>query len=95
MVLSMRVRYFGPRSLVENDQVRSSSSTLVNSEIGYEINDRWTISGEIFNLLDADVNDIEYFYTSRLPGEPAEGVDDRHIHVADPISGRLVVKMRF
>ena len=33
---------------------------------------------EAFNLLDSDVSDIDYFYTSRLPGEPLAGVDGVH-----------------
>ena len=92
---SMRVRYFGPRALVENDEFRSSSTTLVNAEIGYDFNETWSLTGQVFNMLDSSDNDIEYYYASRLPGEPPEGVDDRHIHPTDPISGRLVLKVRF
>ena len=33
---------------------------------------------EVFNLFDSDVSDIDYFYISRLPGEPLGGVDDIH-----------------
>ena len=34
-------------------------------------------------------SDIDYFYTSRLPGEPAEGVDDIHFHPVLPRTARL------
>jgi hypothetical protein len=37
---------------------------------------------ETFNLFDANVSDIDYFYASRLPGEPAYGVEDIHTHPA-------------
>ena len=37
---------------------------------------------EAFNLFDANVSDIDYFYASRLPGEPADGVEDIHTHPA-------------
>jgi hypothetical protein len=33
---ALRLRYFGPRPLVEDNSVRSSSSTLVNGRIGYK-----------------------------------------------------------
>ena len=36
--------------------------------------------GLVFNLLDSNDSDIEYFYRSRLPGEPPAGVDDIHFH---------------
>jgi hypothetical protein len=41
---------------------------------------------DVFNILDAQTNDITYFYTSRLAGEPAEGVDDVHFHPGEPRS---------
>ena len=37
---------------------------------------------EGFDLFNAEVSDIDYFYTSRLPGQPAGGVDDVHLHPA-------------
>jgi hypothetical protein len=45
------------------------------------------------NLFDAHADDIEYFYTSRLPGEPVDGVDDYHIHPAEPRTFRLGLRM--
>jgi hypothetical protein len=50
---------------------------------------------EAFNLFDADVSDIDYFYTSRLPGEPQEGVEDVHLHPALPRSARIGVQFSF
>ena len=34
-------------------------------------------------------SDIDYFYRSRLPGEPAGGIDDFHTHPAAPRSARI------
>lgn len=92
---SLRVRYFGPRPLIEDDSVQSNSSTLVNAQIGYHFNDIWTMKLDILNLLDTKTDDIEYYYTSRLPGEPAAGVNDKHIHPAEPIEFRVGVEARF
>jgi hypothetical protein len=50
---------------------------------------------EGFNLFDAKASDIDYFYTSRLSGEPAGGVDDVHVHPVVPRSVRVVVRVAF
>jgi hypothetical protein len=34
-------------------------------------------------------------YTSRLPGEPDEGVDDVHTHPTPPRSVRAIVRVQF
>jgi len=92
---SVRLRYFGPRPLIENNSVRSKSSTLVNARIGYEFYKNWRVTLDVFNLFDSKVSDIDYFYTSRLPGEPAAGVDDIHTHPEDPREARLTLTATF
>ena len=39
-------------------------------------------------------DDIMYFYASRLPGEPASGVEDKHFHPAEPRTLRLSLVLR-
>jgi hypothetical protein len=39
---------------------------------------------------DADLS-IDYYYTSRLPGEPLAGVEDLHFHPALPRTARLAL----
>lgn len=92
---SVRVRHFGPRPLIEDNSVRSGSTTLWNGQFGIRFNRRVTVSFEVFNLLNSRVSDIDYFYTSRLPGEPFEGVDDVHTHPAIPRTVRVALQMRF
>ena len=86
---SLRARYFGPRPLIEDNSVRSSSSTLVNGRIGRKIGKSSRLSLDIFNLLDSKVSDIDYFYESRLQGEPADGVADIHTHPAESRAFRI------
>jgi hypothetical protein len=86
---SLRVRWFGPRPLIEDDSVRSESSTIVNADLVFHIRPGWSIQASAFNLLDAEVSDIDYFYASRLPGEPLEGVDDIHTHPTPPRTLRI------
>jgi hypothetical protein len=86
---SVRLRHFGPRALVEDDSVRSKATSLVNLEVGYRVSRTVRVAVDVFNLLDARHSDIDYFYTSRLQGEPAEGVDDFHFHPVLPRGARL------
>ncbi len=86
---SLRVRWFGPRPLIEDDSVRSKASTLVNADASYSLKPGWSIQASVFNLLDAKVSDIDYFYSSRLPGEPPGAVDDIHTHPSPPRTFRI------
>ncbi|MBA3638911.1 MAG: TonB-dependent receptor [Acidobacteriota bacterium] len=92
---SLRVRHFGPRPLIEDASVTSESTTLWNGELGYRFSSKARLVLEVFNLLDADVADVDYFYVSRLPGEPAGGVEDIHTHPTLPRSARLGVRFTF
>lgn len=96
---TLRLRYFGPRSLIEDDSERSSSSLLLNLETGWRFHEHWGVSLGVFNLLDREVNDIEYFYASRLQGEgvgPDDGgFNDIHLHPAEPFTLRAALTARF
>ena len=87
----LRLRYFGPRPLIEDNTVRSRASTILNTQFGYRDRSRWTIALQAFNLLDRAVSDVDYYYTSRLPGEPVAGIADVHTHPQEPRSIRLVL----
>jgi beta-lactamase regulating signal transducer with metallopeptidase domain len=91
----IRLRHFGGRSLVEDDSVRSEATTLVNAQAGVRLGRNTSVVLEMFNLFDAESSDIDYFYTSRLLGEPDEGVDDIHLHPALPRSARLSLRLGF
>jgi hypothetical protein len=88
----LRLRYFGPRILVENDSVRSGSSLLVNAKAGYRVTRKVRVSVEVLNLFDRKVDDITYLYESQLAGEAAP-VTDRHFHPAEPRTVRLTVRL--
>ena len=53
----------------------------------------WRI--DVLNLLDSTDDDITYWYASRLPGEPAEGVEDYHFHPLEPRNVRLYVTWKY
>ena len=81
---AVRLRYFGPRALVGDNSVRSDATTLINLEGGYQATKRARLNLQIYNVFNAQVSDIDYYFTSRLKGEPLAGVDDIHFHPAVP-----------
>ncbi|TGJ99486.1 TonB-dependent receptor [Leptospira semungkisensis] len=96
---SIRVRYFGPRSLIEDNSEHSAASTTVNLQIGKSFGEDWNLVFEVFNLLNARVSDIDYYYASRLKNEPVGpndgGYNDIHTHPALPRSVRISVRSTF
>ena len=66
---------------------------------GWQVNPHVGLSLEVMNLLNAKVNDIEYYYATRLKNEigmtPSEGVMDRMVHPSDSLSIRFTTTWRF
>jgi outer membrane cobalamin receptor len=91
---ALRVRYVGPRPLVEDNTVQSADIVLLNLRMAYRLSARTRLTLDVYNLLDRKANDIEYWYRSRLAGEAA-AVDDRHVHPVEPRSLRLTLAHRF
>ncbi len=90
----LRARFFAKRPLIEDDSVEGKESFLVNGVLGYRT-ERWEVALECLNIFDRKDNDIEYFYTSRLPGEPDEGIDDTHLHPTEPRTFRVRATLHF
>ena len=92
---SIQWRYFGPRPLIEDNTLRSQSTSITSLRIGYRFDRRWRMTVDVVNLFDRKQSDIDYFYTSRLRGEPAAGVDDVHVHPSEPRSVRVTFSAAF
>jgi hypothetical protein len=92
---ALRARYFGPRPLIEDDSVRSQGSLIFNARAGYKFDNGLRLQLDVLNLFNAQTNQIEYYYLSRLPGEPIGGVADRHVHPAEPLAVRLTLAAVF
>lgn len=90
----VRLRYFGQRALVEDDSIRSPSSTLVNLKLGYKLAQHVKLTLEVLNLFDRRVSDIDYYYASQLRGE-AEPVADIHTHPGEMRTLRAGLAWRF
>jgi hypothetical protein len=90
----LRARYLGPAALIEDNSVRSPSSTLVNVDVGKRINDRLKLTFGLYNAFDRAANDITYYYESQLPGESAP-VADFHFHPVEPRTIRVTAEWAF
>ncbi len=91
---SLRLRYFGERPLLEDGSVTSDDATVFNLRAGYR-RPQWSVKVDVLNLLDSNDHDIDYFYASRLPGEPSGGVEDFHYHILEPRTVRIYASLVF
>ncbi|MFO1207036.1 MAG: TonB-dependent receptor, partial [Burkholderiales bacterium] len=71
---SLRWRYIANIPLIEDDSVRAPSLSQFNGRTGYAFDDRWRAWLDVFNFFNGNDNDINYYYVSRMPGEPSEGI---------------------
>ncbi|WP_308700637.1 TonB-dependent receptor [Pseudoduganella rivuli] len=92
---SFQLRHFGPRPLLEDNSIKSASTTLAYVRAGYQLGKRTNVALDIFNLFDKKASDIDYYYRSRLPGEPADGVDDIHFHPVERRGFRVTLAHHF
>jgi outer membrane receptor protein involved in Fe transport len=86
-----KLRYLGPRPLIEDGSVRSGAMWVVNANIGYRFDNGMRVQLDVLNLFNSADHQIDYFYASRLPGEPLDGVSDVHLHPIEPFTVRLTV----
>jgi len=47
------------------------------------------LTADLFNVFNAQVSDIDYYFRSRLPQEPLAGLDDIHFYPAVPRTLRV------
>ena len=92
---SVRWRYFGPRALIEDDSQRSKSTSLFELEAGYQLAKKLRVNLESFNLFNSAVSDVDYYFASRLPGEPVNGVSDVMTHPTLSRSARISLAVGF
>ncbi len=91
---SLRARYFGPQPIVETGAYYEPSSLTFNGRVGWR-NADWEVAVDLLNILNRQNDDIAYYYTSRLQGEPASGIDGVQIHPAEPREVRFSIQRHF
>ena len=91
---SLSFRYFGEVPLVEDGTIKSDGSTYSNLALGWSMDD-WQVQLDILNIFDSSDHDVDYFYASRLAGEPLGGYEDIHYHIFEPRQIRLYLSRDF
>ena len=92
----MQWRALGSYPISDGDQYpQDKGYSEVNLDVGYRVNPGLKVQVSVFNLLDTKANAAAFYYTSRLPGEPAAGVTDVQVHPLEPISARFAVTANF
>ncbi|NGZ86294.1 TonB-dependent receptor [Duganella aceris] len=91
---SLKLRYFGPRPLIEDNSVRSKSSMTLNGRLGWKIKKGLALELEAFNITNRRDSAIDYYYASQLKGEAAP-VDDIHFHPIESRSLRATLIKNF
>jgi hypothetical protein len=82
---SLDANYVGPRFLTEDRSVSGDGYTLLNFVARYR--DKFLEAFvNLNNLLNQKYQEVQFFYTSRLRGEPVEGVADIHFTPGAPFS---------
>ncbi|HLG44834.1 MAG TPA: TonB-dependent receptor [Reyranella sp.] len=92
---ALRWRYFGARPLIEDGSVYSGATSLFDARLGYAFENGLKLTLDALNLLNTRADQIDYYYTSRLPGEPLAGVNDVHFHPVEPLAVRFTVAKAF
>ncbi|SDG44117.1 MULTISPECIES: TonB-dependent receptor [unclassified Duganella] len=91
---SLKLRYFGPRPLIEDNSVRSRSSMTLNGRFGWKIRKDLALELEAFNITNRRDSAIDYYYASQLKGEAA-AVADIHFHPIESRSLRATLIKNF
>jgi hypothetical protein len=91
---SLRLRYFGPRSLTSDGLYQSNQTVLLNGEIGYQIHKRWRVTAELLNMLNRKDADIDYAYVYQITSTSAPGFG-RVNHPTEPLLLRFALGRSF
>ena len=73
----------------------SGATSLFDARVGYTFRDGLKLTLDALNLFNTQADQISYYYASRLPGEPVEGVNDVHFHPVEPLAFRLMLTKAF
>lgn len=85
-------RKLGPYPINDGDKYPEDPGySEFNLDAGYKINTHLKVQLSVYNVLNTRANSSAYYYTSRLPGEPPDGVTGIQVHPLEPISGVLKV----
>jgi outer membrane receptor protein involved in Fe transport len=89
-------RKLGPFPVSDGDEYpQDPGYSEFNLDVGYKVTPKLKVQLSIYNLFNTRAHSAAYFYGTRLPGEPAGGVDGFQVHPLEPISGIFKVTATF
>ncbi|MGZ3172900.1 MAG: TonB-dependent receptor [Croceibacterium sp.] len=89
-------RRLGTHPLSDGDKYpQDKGYSEFNLDIAYELPGGWKLGATIINILDSHDNAADYYYTTRLPGEPTAGVLDFQTHPLEPRAARFSLAKTF
>jgi outer membrane receptor protein involved in Fe transport len=92
---SLGYRYLSSYPLSSDDAVQGHGYGIWSGDAHYVIGAGWSVGLGLYNLLNKKADAAEFWYIDRLPGEPAAGVADVHVHPLEGTSGRLTIAKSF
>jgi outer membrane receptor protein involved in Fe transport len=89
-------RDLGKYPIMDGDEFpQDKGYSEINLDIGYKFSAHLKAQLTVFNLTNAKANAAAYFYTARLPGEPAEGIAGVQVHPLEPVSAVAKISYEF
>jgi hypothetical protein len=85
-------RRLGTHRLSDGDKFPTDKGySEFNLDVAYALPHGWKLQVGIFNLFNSHDAAADYYYTSRLSGEPAEGITGFQTHPLEPRSARFSI----
>ena len=93
---ALQWRRLGTHSLQDGQQYpKDGGYSEWNLDLAYDAGGGWKLQTGLFNLFNSRGSSASYYYTSRLQGEPAEGVEGYQRHPMEPRSLRFTASRVF
>ncbi len=92
---SLRLRYFGPRVLDQGGDTVSAASVTFNAQGTWKTHHGYDLVGDIFNIFNAQTDDVEYYYQSWLPQDAANPAFARNPAINPTLGGADVNDYHF
>jgi hypothetical protein len=85
-------RKLGPHPLADGARTPESEGySEFNLDVDYKLAGGWRLGVTVSNLLNSHDDAADYYYVTRLRGEPVGGIEDFQVHPLEPRAARFTV----
>jgi outer membrane receptor protein involved in Fe transport len=93
---ALQWRHIGSAPLNGDGSVNSAVVQTLNLRASYKVSPKLVLYADAFNITNAKVDDIQYYYASRVSTDPANAViNGLHVHPAEPMTIRAGLRLQF